>query len=86
MDTLATETEGHTASHAAPNPVPISLVTHLTEQQLSSLLNISVRTLQVQRCRGAGIPFVKIGRLVRYDVEAVREYLDGQRRTSTGRV
>ena len=37
---------------------------YLTESELSEYLNISIRTLQSQRGRGDGIPYVKIGRSV----------------------
>jgi excisionase family DNA binding protein len=57
--------------------------TFLTEQQLSELLNVSVRTLQGDRQRGGGIPFVKIGRSVRYDWSKVQEHLRSCTKTST---
>lgn len=36
------------------------------ERELSAKSGIAVSTLQKQRLRGDGIPFVKMGRLVRY--------------------
>ena len=36
------------------------------ENELSAKSGIAVSTLQKQRVRGDGIPFVKMGRLVRY--------------------
>jgi len=36
------------------------------ENELSAKSGIAVSTLQKQRMRGDGIPFVKLGRLVRY--------------------
>lgn len=57
--------------------------TLLDERQLAELLNVPVRTLQAQRQRGTGIPFVKIGRLVRYEASNVSEYLKGHLRAST---
>jgi hypothetical protein len=36
------------------------------EQELSKRTGIAPSTLQKQRMRGDGIPFVKVGRMVRY--------------------
>jgi len=55
----------------------------LTKGQLADRLNLSPRTLQGDRQRGGGIPFVKIGRSVRYDWTKVKEYLAQCARTST---
>ena len=55
----------------------------LNENQRADRLNISVRTLQGDRQRGGGIPFVKIGRSVRYDWCRVQEHLSSCERRST---
>lgn len=55
----------------------------VNERQLAEMTSQSIRTLQAQRLRGDGIPFLKLGRSVRYDVEEVEKYLTGQRRLST---
>ena len=55
----------------------------LDERQLARMTSQSVRTLQAQRLRGDGIPFVKLGRSVRYDIAEVERYLAEQRRLST---
>jgi len=47
----------------------------VNEIELAKRLSIEVRTLQAHRQRGGGIPFIKIGRSVRYDLEAVEKYL-----------
>ena len=57
--------------------------TLLTEEQLAQKLNISKRTIQSDRQRGGGIPFIKIGRSVRYDENDVMRYLENRKRTST---
>ena len=44
---------------------------HLTEAQLAERWQISVRTLQAARVKGSGVPFVRIGRSVRYRLEDV---------------
>ena len=38
------------------------------ENEAADLLGLSKRTLQAWRVRGGGPPFLKLGRLVRYDV------------------
>lgn len=48
----------------------------LTEQELANFLQISVKTLQGQRWQKVGIPYLKIGRAVRYRREDVEYYLN----------
>ena len=55
----------------------------LTEQDLASWLGVSVRTVQGWRQRGVGIPFVKLGKTIRYDSEEVERFLAKQNRVST---
>ena len=55
----------------------------LDQDRLAELLGCSARTLERQRLEGTGIPFCRIGRLVRYRLLDVSEYLETQRRTST---
>jgi len=47
----------------------------LTEQQLCAITGESVSTVQKRRVTGTGIPFVRIGRLVRYRQSDVDAYL-----------
>lgn len=45
----------------------------LTEQQAAEVLGVKPGTLQVWRCtRRYGLPFVKVGRLVRYPITTYR--------------
>jgi hypothetical protein len=53
------------------------------EHTLAKVLDRSVRTLQAERQRGTGIPFLKLGRSVRYDPNVVERYLRAQTRAST---
>jgi hypothetical protein len=55
----------------------------LDEKQAAKVLNKPVRTLQADRQRGGGIPFIKLGRSVRYDLLVIEQYLRQQTRTST---
>lgn len=45
------------------------------ENQAAAHMGRAVSSLQKDRLRGNGCPFVKVGRLVRYRPEDVRDYL-----------
>ena len=49
----------------------------LAEGAVAKLLSVSVYKLQRDRCRGVGIPFIRLGRMIRYRQSAVRRYIDG---------
>lgn len=53
------------------------------ERRAAALTGHSVRTYQTWRGNGGGPPFCKLGRTVRYDLDALRAWIDAQRRTST---
>jgi hypothetical protein len=55
----------------------------LNEKQLAERWGVSVRTLQAARVKGTGVPFIRIGRAVRYRMEDVLSYEHAQLRTST---
>jgi hypothetical protein len=55
----------------------------LTEIEAAHLRRQSVRTLQAERLRGGGCPFVKMGRSVRYRRLDVLEFIEAKRRLST---
>ena len=48
----------------------------LTEKEVQELYKINVKTLQRERCSGSGIPYVKLGRRVRYKVSDINTYLE----------
>ena len=48
----------------------------LTENEVSKLFNINKHTLQRERFNGTGIPYVKLGRRVRYKVEDIQKYIE----------
>lgn len=56
----------------SPDPTPI----WLTEKQVALLTSLSVSTLRNHRQRRMGIPYVKLGRSVRYALRAVEEYMN----------
>jgi hypothetical protein len=45
--------------------------TLLTEDDLAARWNVAPKTLANQRCRGEGVSFIRIGRLIRYDPDVV---------------
>lgn len=54
-----------------------------TPQAAEYLGGLKPNTLEGWRVRGEGVPYRKIGRLVRYRIEDLDAYLDAQTRTST---
>lgn len=55
----------------------------LTEKEAAALLNCSIHKLQRDRRIGSPIPFLKIGRSVKYRLSDIEAYLEKQRFTST---
>ena len=47
----------------------------ITESAAAEILNISVNTLKKHRGTKRGLPYVKIERLVRYDIDEINRYL-----------
>lgn len=51
----------------------------LTPSAVAELLNVTVSTLAIWRCKGSStLPFVKIGRCVRYRAQDVESYINSQ--------
>jgi hypothetical protein len=55
----------------------------LTETEAAEFLRQKVKTLQGRRVTGGGVPFVKIGRTVRYRRSDLIAYINANVRTST---
>ncbi|HCK32815.1 MAG: DNA-binding protein [Micavibrio sp.] len=55
----------------------------LSEKEAAALLNCSVFKLQKDRRIGSDIPYIKIGRSVKYDRVALEEYLKARTFRST---
>jgi excisionase family DNA binding protein len=51
----------------------------LTEQEVSDLLRIPLQTLRNHRSLGCGLPYLKLGRSVRYSLADVDEYLSAHK-------
>ncbi len=56
----------------------------LTAEQVAYLTGLSTETLAQWRSQRRGIPYLKIGRAVRYDAADVHEYLRGCRVSVSG--
>ena len=54
-----------------------------TEKEEAERLNLSPKTLSNQRWRGDGPPFLKVGRLIRYDPQMTDAWLSERVRQST---
>lgn len=50
----------------------------LTVKEASEFLKVSEHTMDIWRSRGGGPPFVRAGRLIRYDREALEQWLLGR--------
>lgn len=55
----------------------------ITEKEAATLLGCSVAKMQRDRRIGSPIPYIKVGRSVRYKPEDIEAYLASQRFTST---
>ena len=51
----------------------------LTDRQVSELTEIGLPTLRNHRCKGIGLPYVKFGRAVRYDIRDVESYMEARK-------
>ena len=51
----------------------------LTPQEVAALTGLSLETLAQWRSQARGIPYLKLGRAVRYDPADVQAYLEGCR-------
>ena len=54
----------------------IKSVVLLTEKEVQELYKLNVKTLQRERFNGSGIPYIKLGRRVRYKVSDINTYLE----------
>lgn len=60
------------------DPAPSVLAGYISEADLARQLNLSVRTLQRLATRRLGPPRIKVGRLIFYNVDHVRDWLAKQ--------
>lgn len=55
----------------------------MNEKQVAESLNVSVKLLQKQRMTGEGLPYLKIGKCVRYDPQDVEQFIINSKVKST---
>ena len=53
----------------------------ITETELAEIIHRSVQTLRNDRHRHRGLPYIRLGRSVRYDLRDVEAYIDEYRVT-----
>lgn len=58
----------------------------LCRGEVANGYNIPLRYLEIAACKGGGPPFVKIGRLVRYRVADLEEWIAKNRYESTSQI
>ena len=51
----------------------------LTERDVSKRIIRSIQTLRNDRSKGQGIPYIKVGRLVRYRQSDVEKFIENER-------
>ena len=54
-------------------------VVYIDEKKVSQMTDIKLPTLRNDRHRGRGIPYVKLGRSVRYRLDEVIEYMEAHK-------
>jgi hypothetical protein len=64
-------------------PSPLDAEAGCNEVQAALFLGLSPRTLQAWRVRGGGPPYLKIGRVVRYQRRALIQFMAERTVTST---
>jgi predicted DNA-binding transcriptional regulator AlpA len=55
----------------------------IDEHEAAGILNAKVSTLRAWRVRGSPIPYRKIGRSVRYDINDINSYIESRKTTHT---
>lgn len=77
MVTSLTRNSGATVT---PQPIPDRLI---DEVEAADILGVKKQTMGVWRIRGCGPAFVKIGRLVKYKLSDIRNYIDSRTVSNT---
>lgn len=58
---------------------PAELPRYLTEKEVARITGLSLSTLRNARFQGRGLPYVKLGRSVRYDLKDVVKYMEDRK-------
>jgi predicted DNA-binding transcriptional regulator AlpA len=59
-------------------------VKYLNEKETSNLTSLALSTLRNHRSKGCGLPYIKIGRAVRYSFQDIIDYFEGHKVQQTG--
>ncbi len=54
-------------------------VQYLTEKQVAEMTGRALQTLRNERFLGRGMPYVKVGRSIRYSLEDVVEFMESRK-------
>lgn len=73
----------HLNDRLPPNPGQPRQRAMLNENQLAKRWNVSEKKLQKERLTGKGVPFLKLGRSIRYQLEAIEAFEAACLRNST---
>lgn len=60
--------------------------TFLTGREAAEILKLSEQTLRIHRIKGGGVPFVKIGRNVRYRKSDIIDYVNARTFENTSQI
>ena len=52
---------------------------YINENQVSKITKIALSTLRNNRSKGLGIPYIKLGRSVRYNLQDVIEFMEAHK-------
>jgi excisionase family DNA binding protein len=55
----------------------------LNQSKVAKILGVTEKFLEARRCRGGGVPFIRVGRLVRYRRSDIEAWLESRRVSST---
>jgi hypothetical protein len=55
----------------------------LNQSKVAKILGVTEKFLEARRCRGGGVPFIRVGRLVRYKMCDVEAWIESRRVSST---
>jgi hypothetical protein len=54
-------------------------ITYLTEREVAKIIRMALSTLRNDRCLRRGIPYVKLGRSIRYNLNDVVSYMEARK-------
>ena len=60
------------------------MLKYLTEKQVREITGRALSTLRNERAQGVGIPYLKIGRSVRYNLDDVVAFMESRRIQTEG--